>query len=93
MGQLSDETLIVRVARRDASALEILYDRHAAVVLGVCLQLFGDNAPAENLLHETFWQVWQSAITYQTQNGSFVSWLFRIVRKLAKEVTTKSNRK
>ena len=85
----SDETLIARVARRDAGAFEMLYDRHAAVVLGVCLQTIGDRAVAERILQETFWQVWQGAVAYQSQKGSFTSWLFRIVWELAKEVRLK----
>ena len=86
--QVSDEVLIARVALRDAEALEILYDRHAAIVLGLCLQVTGDHRRAENVLQETFWQVWQSAIAYQNQNGPFTSWLFRLARDLAKGVTT-----
>ena len=88
-GQLSDEILMDRVARRDSAALEILYERHAPIVLGICLKLIEDRAAAEHVLQETFWQVWQRAITYQAQNGSFVSWLFRITRELAKEVRAK----
>jgi RNA polymerase sigma-70 factor (ECF subfamily) len=85
-GRLSDETLIARVARRDAVAFEMLYDRHAAVVLGACLKIIGDRAIAEQILQEAFWQVWQGAVAYQPQKGSFTSWLFRIVWELAKEV-------
>ena len=84
--QLSDEVLVARVAGRDTEALEILYDRYAAVVLGVCLQITGDHGLAENVLQETYWQIWQSAIAYQNQNGSFASWLFRTARRLAREV-------
>jgi RNA polymerase sigma-70 factor, ECF subfamily len=87
--QLSDEILVARVARGDATALETLYDRHAAIVLGVCLRIISDCTLAEAVLQETFWQVWQNAVTYQTQNGSFTSWLFRIARELAGEVTRK----
>jgi len=87
-GMPSDETLIARVARRDTEAFEILYDRHAALVLGVCIQITRDHGMAESVLQETFWQVWQSAIAYQNQNGSVTTWLFRIARELAKGVTT-----
>ena len=80
---LSDEILIARVASGDASALEILYDQHAAAVLGVTFRIIGDRLAAEDVLQETFWRVWQSAVTYQAQRGSFRSWLFRIARNLA----------
>jgi RNA polymerase sigma-70 factor, ECF subfamily len=82
-GQLSDEVLIARVTRGDKTALETLYDRYASSVLGLSLKVIGNQALAEDVLQETFWRVWQSAATYQSQRGSFASWLFRIARSLA----------
>jgi RNA polymerase sigma-70 factor (ECF subfamily) len=85
-GPLSDEMLIARVARGDRTALETLYDRHAGIVLGICIKITGERATAEDVLQETFWRVWQNASTYQTQRGSFTGWLFRIARNLAIDV-------
>lgn len=85
-GQLSDESLIARVARGDRTALETLYDRHAPIVLGICIKITGERATAEDVLQETFWRVWQNASTYQSQRGSFTGWLFRIARNLAIDV-------
>jgi RNA polymerase sigma-70 factor, ECF subfamily len=81
----SDEILISWVARGDPAALETLYDRHAAIVLGVCLRLISNRTTAEHVLQEIFWQVWQQATTYQAWNGPFTSWLFRIVREVAQK--------
>ena len=83
LGQLSDETLIARVARSDRNALQTLYDRYAPIVLGISLKITSDRVAAEEVLEETFWQVWQGAASYQVQGGTFTSWLFRIARKLA----------
>jgi len=82
-GRLSDEILVARVASGDRTALESLYDYHAAAVLGISLKIIGDRSAAEDVLQETFWRVWQSAVTYQSQRGSFTGWLFRIARNLA----------
>src|SRR5215213_8965536 len=79
----ADEALVTRVARGDSAALEVLYDRYAATVLGICLKVIGEQALAEDILQETFWRVWQSAATYQAERGTFTSWLFRIARNLA----------
>ena len=87
--ELSDEVLIARVARGDPSALETLYDRHAAMVLGLCLKIIGDRTAAEHILQQTFWQVWQRALNYPAQHGPFTGWLFRLARELAKEVPRK----
>src|SRR4030095_6550847 len=80
---ISDEILVARVIQGDSTALEALYDRHAAVVLGVLLKVIGDRALAEDVLQETFWRVWKSASTFEPQRGSFTGWLFRIARNLA----------
>jgi RNA polymerase sigma-70 factor (ECF subfamily) len=84
-GQLTDEILITRTAQGDAAALGLLYDRYAATVLGITLKITQDRSLAENLLQETFWQVWQRASTYRLESGSFTGWLFKIARLLAME--------
>lgn len=81
--EASDELLAVWVAKGDSAALEVLYDRYASTVLGLVLKVIGDQAAAEDVLQETFWRVWQSASTYQSERGPFPGWLFRIARNLA----------
>lgn len=81
--QLSDEILIARVGQGDTAALGTLYDRYAATILGIALKIIGDRAAAEDVLRETFWQVWQSALTYQLKEGSLRGWFFKIIRDLA----------
>ena len=89
--RLSDETLVAQVARADSAALEALYDRYASTVYGVALKVISDQALAEEVLQETFWRVWQSAATYQSQRGTFTSWLFRIARNLAIDAYRRRN--
>lgn len=89
--QLSDDSLMARVARGDRDALEVLYDRYAARVLGFSLQILGDRPAAEELLQESFWQVWQSAATFPSQHLSFTSWLFRIARNLSAAANSQQN--
>jgi RNA polymerase sigma-70 factor, ECF subfamily len=89
--QLSDEVLAAQVARGESSALEALYDRYASTVLGISLKIMGDQAAAEDVLQETFWRVWRSAASYQSQRGSFTGWLFRIARNLAIDAYRRRN--
>lgn len=88
---LNDEILAARVARGDAAALEALYDRYASTVLGAALKVIGDQGAAEDVLQETFWRIWRSASTFQSQRGSFTSWLFRIARNLAIDAYRRRN--
>ena len=89
--QLSDEALAARVACGESTALEALYDRYAATVLGISLKILGDRAAAEDMLQETFWRVWRSAASYQSQRGTFTGWLFRIARNLAIDAYRRRN--
>jgi RNA polymerase sigma-70 factor (ECF subfamily) len=82
-GQWSDERLAARMMQGDLAALDALYERHAAMVLGITLRVTGDRALAEEVLQETFWQAWRSVSMYSSQRGSFTGWLFRTARSLA----------
>jgi RNA polymerase sigma-70 factor (ECF subfamily) len=86
-----DETLAIQVARGNSAALAVLYDRYASIVLGISVKVVGDQGLAEDVLQETFWRVWQSAATYQSQLGSFTGWLFRIARNLAIDAYRRRN--
>lgn len=76
---LSDEILIQRISRRNSEALEILYDRHAQTVYNLIVRIVRDPASADDLLQETFWQVWQKASEFSGR-GPAAAWLYRIAR-------------
>jgi RNA polymerase sigma-70 factor (ECF subfamily) len=75
----SDEMLLTEVAQQNPDALSLLYDRHAAGVLGLIVRIVRDQAIAEELLQETFWQVWQKAGQFQG-SGSAAAWIYRVAR-------------
>ncbi|HET6597211.1 MAG TPA: sigma factor [Anaerolineales bacterium] len=81
--QRSDDLLAACVVQGDVRALETLYDRHAAMVLGIALKITDDQDLAEAVLQETFWQVWQRADAYPSGDRVFTAWLFRMARSLA----------
>jgi RNA polymerase sigma-70 factor (ECF subfamily) len=81
-GELSDEQLMARVASGDNEALELLYDRYAASVMGLAARILQDRAAAEERVMEAFWQVWRQASAFQAQSSSVSSWLFSIAHHL-----------
>lgn len=80
--QNSDEWLLAQVARQDAHALEALYDRHSRTVYGLLLRIVKNEAIAEELLQETFWQVWSKAEQF-SGSGAAAAWIYRIARNKA----------
>ncbi len=75
-----------RVAARDASAFELLYERHAPVVLGIAVKIVQDQAVGEEVLQETYWRVWTQAATFDAAKGPLRAWLYSIARRQALDV-------
>ena len=77
--QQTDEQLLHLIAEKNSAAFEVLYDRHARIVLGLILRIVHDQAVAEELLQEAFWQVWKKAGDFQG-TGAGAAWIYRIAR-------------
>jgi len=75
----SDEVLLRKIADGDRQAFEALYDRHAAVAYSLIMRIVRDRALADDILQETFWQVWRRAGEYRGE-GRVAAWLYRIAR-------------
>ena len=78
-----DLELLRRVTARDERALGALYDRWARLVHAMVLQMLGDPDEAEDVVEETFWQVWRQADRYQATRGQVSTWLITIGRSRA----------
>lgn len=82
-GAPSDSELIRAVASGDEAALSELYDRHAALILGLALRILGRREDAEETLQETFAYCWQQAGRYQADRAAVVTWLLLVARSRA----------
>ena len=78
--QASDTELLVRVAKRDREAFEVLYRRYIRSVFGLALQRLRDRERAEDAAQETFAAVWRSAGSYKPERGPAAPWLYAIAR-------------
>jgi RNA polymerase sigma-70 factor (ECF subfamily) len=75
-----DLTLMELVARRDATALDALYLRHAPIVFALCLRIVRNQAEAEEVLQEVFWELWRSSGRYAAERGSARVYLVQLAR-------------
>lgn len=83
MSDQPDDTLIAlidRIARRDESALKALYDMASSKLYGLSLRVVGKHEWAEDVLQETFLQIWRSAGDYRASLSPPMAWLGLIVR-------------
>ncbi len=79
----ADIALLDRIVARDQDALGELYDGHSRLLFGLILRILGDRAESEDVLQETFVQIWLRAETYRPSLGSPAGWLVGIARHRA----------
>jgi len=77
------EAAVLACARGERYALRALYERESRWLLGVALRIVRDRGRAEDVLHDAFLQVWQSAGTFRPALGSARGWIYTIVRHRA----------
>ena len=75
-----DRELMARIEARDADALGLLYDRHAARLLGLAERIVGSGGEAEEVLQEVFLYVWRAAASYDASRGGVLAWLLVATR-------------
>jgi RNA polymerase sigma-70 factor, ECF subfamily len=78
-----DARLLLAVARRDEAAFSQLYDRLARPVFSMILRIVRSRAEAEEVLQESFWQVWERAPDYNPALGSAFCWIVTVARRKA----------
>jgi RNA polymerase sigma-70 factor (ECF subfamily) len=73
----SEKEAITRACRGDAGAFEYLYKAHCRHVYSVCLRMIRNPAEAEDLMQQTFLQVFRKIGTFRGESG-FSTWLHRV---------------
>ncbi|WP_027892364.1 RNA polymerase sigma factor [Calidithermus chliarophilus] len=78
-----DSDLIRQVAQGDETALEELYRRYGGKVYALLLHVLGGREEAEEVLQDSFVQLYKEARRYDPQRGGVSTFLFTIARNLA----------
>jgi RNA polymerase sigma-70 factor (ECF subfamily) len=73
-----EASLIEALARGDASALELVYERHSRGVYSLALRLLSDSPAAEEVVQETFLKLWRQPSAYQPTRGRLFPWLLGV---------------
>jgi RNA polymerase sigma-70 factor (ECF subfamily) len=80
---LADEDLMERVRTGDASAFEIIVDRHSDVAFSLAYRMCGRRGMAEDIVQEAFLSLWRSGARYDRTRGSVRSWVLGVVHNRA----------
>ena len=76
-------SLIAACARGERAALKSIYEREAAIMLGVAARIVRRRELAEEVVHDAFVQIWRHAGSFDPALGSGRGWMFAIVRNRA----------
>jgi RNA polymerase sigma-70 factor (ECF subfamily) len=77
-----DQVLLQRIADRDQLAMRALFARHRDPTFRFILRLIRDEALAEDILIDSFFEVWRCADRFAGRS-SFSTWLLAIARNKA----------
>ncbi|MEX3021102.1 sigma-70 family RNA polymerase sigma factor [Kluyvera sp. STS39-E] len=75
--------LMSQIACGDKQALELLYKTISPRLFGIILRIVRRRDWAEEILHDTFIQIWQCALYYDAQRSEPQIWLNHIARNRA----------
>ena len=80
-----DPELWERIRERDANAFEVFYRDNAGRLCAYLRQIVGNPQAAEDVMQETFTQIWKSPNGFRPELGSLRGYLFGIGRKRGAE--------
>src|SRR5258707_1691917 len=74
---LSDEELMIQLARGHQDALGVIFKRYQRVVMRVAMQVLRDPTEAEDLMQSVFLQILEDAAKYDATKGSLRVWILQ----------------
>jgi len=83
MRDLDDQSLLDRIVRGDERALAELYERFASRAFGVARRVLRNDAEAEEVVQDTFVEVWRSATRYDPRRAAPERWILTMARTRA----------
>jgi RNA polymerase sigma-70 factor (ECF subfamily) len=78
-----DLGLLLRIARRDESALTALYDLRGGLLFALCLRILKDRMAAEEALEDVFWELWAKSDRFDPNRGTPVNYLLNLTQSRA----------
>jgi RNA polymerase sigma-70 factor (ECF subfamily) len=82
--EIRDDGALLRVvATRDKDAFQQLYARHSPLLFSLAVKILSDRTEAEDVLQETFVQVWNTAVSFDEQRGKPLGWFIMLTRSRA----------
>ena len=82
-GFICDETLMQKITQRHQPALKELYSRYAHSLRALIGSVVHEESEADDVLQESFLQIWREAHNYSPKAGKPLGWVITIARRRA----------
>ncbi|MBT9502468.1 MAG: sigma-70 family RNA polymerase sigma factor [Burkholderiaceae bacterium] len=83
---------MAQIAERDERALSALYDATLSRVYGLVLRIVRRPAWAEEVVEDTYFQVWRQALRFDASRGRALTWLLGMARSRAIDALRRESR-
>jgi RNA polymerase sigma-70 factor (ECF subfamily) len=82
-----EHELIASLRRKDEEAFSYLYEHYSGALYGVIKQIVGDAELGNDVLQETFVNIWRRIDSYDESKGRLFTWMLNIARNAAIDKT------
>jgi RNA polymerase sigma factor (sigma-70 family) len=82
-----EHELVASLLRKDEEAFNYLYEHYSAALYGVIKQIVGDAELGNDVLQETFVNIWRRIDLYDETKGRLFTWMLNIARNAAIDKT------
>ena len=80
---LTDETLMAMIQRKDETAIGYLHDRYASTLKALIMRVLHNDAESDDMLQEIFVEIWDRAGSYDPLKGKALGWIVTLTRRRA----------
>jgi RNA polymerase sigma factor (sigma-70 family) len=82
-----EHELVASLLKKDDGAFSYLYEHYSAALYGVIKQIVGDAELSNDVLQETFVNIWKRMELYDETKGRLFTWMLNIARNAAIDKT------
>lgn len=77
------QSYVLAIGQHDEQAFENLYEATLSRVYGLALRITRNKQAAEEVTEDVYWQIWRTALYFDSQRGTVMAWLLMIARSRA----------
>ena len=82
-----EHELVGSLRKKDEEAFSYLYEHYSGALYGVVKQIVGDAELSNDVLQETFVNIWKRMESYDESKGRLFTWMLNIARNAAIDKT------